>query len=215
MIKGAIFDLDGTLTDSMWIWDTVAIDFMKQHGFPVPSGLREAVKPLSFLQMVAYYQHDLGIPLSAEEIMNGTNQLVEHRYFYEVPLKAHAGEFLQKLREAGVRCGVATASEKYMVEAALTRLGIRDYFEFVLTCTELGSGKDEPAIFEEALRRLGTAKDETVVFEDAVHAIRTATKAGFRVVALYDDSAAEDAEEIKEIADRYCRSFAECEVESL
>ena len=199
MIKGAIFDLDGTLTDSMWIWDTVAIDFMKQHGFPVPPGLREAVKPLSFLQMVAYYQHDLGIPLSAEEI----------------PLKAHAGEFLQKLREAGVRCGVATASEKYMVEAALTRLGIRDYFEFVLTCTELGSGKDEPAIFEEALRRLGTAKDETVVFEDAVHAIRTAKKAGFRVVALYDDSAAEDAEEIKEIADRYCRSFAECEVESL
>lgn len=98
---------------------------------------------------------------------------------------------------------------------ALTRLGIRDYFEFVLTCTELGSGKDEPAIFEEALRRLGTAKDETVVFEDAVHAIRTAKKAGFRVVALYDDSAAEDAEEIKEIADRYCRSFAECEVESL
>ncbi|HEX3040105.1 MAG TPA: HAD-IA family hydrolase, partial [Caproiciproducens sp.] len=114
-----------------------------------------------------------------------------------------------------VRMCVATATDRGQAEAALKNLGILPYFSFILSCTDAGSGKDRPEIFEQALKRLGTEKDQTVVFEDALHAVMTAKQAGFRVVGVEDFSAGDDVEQIKKTADYYIRDFSECEVTRL
>lgn len=215
MIRGAIFDLDGTLLDSMHVWDNVGEAYLLSKGVVPPADLAETVKAMSLLQTARYVRNVLGVSGSDEEIMDEINRLIDRRYIEEVLLKPHVKEFLQQLAAAGVKMCVATASDRYMVEAALDRLGVLSCFAFIATCTEIGSGKDEPEIYERALSMLGTPKSETVVFEDALHAVRSAAGAGFRVVAVRDPSTDCDADKIEALAETYLESFAECEVNKL
>ena len=130
-------------------------------------------------------------------------------YCSKVQLKKGVKDMLEMLRKEDIKMCVATATDKNLIEEALRRNGILDCFEEVLTCAEVGAGKDEPAIFREALRILGTAKEDTVVFEDALYAVRTAKKDGFLVAAVYDPSAADEEENLRKLSDYYIRSFDE------
>ena len=141
---------------------------------------------MSLLQAARYYQTEYGVTLCVDEIMNGVNVMLEQYYRFEVPLKPGVAELLAWLQKNGVKLCVATATDRYLVEAALERCGVLSYFESIFTCGEVGHGKDEPHIFEEALRFLGTKKSETVVFDDALYAVRTAKGVNFPVVAVYD-----------------------------
>ena len=193
-IRGAIFDVDGTLLDSMFIWDTIGETYLRSIGYQPKENLNETFKNMSLHQAACYYQTEYGVTLSIDQIMDGVNAMLERYYRFEVPLKPGVAELLERLRQDGVKLCIATATDRHLVEAALDRCGVLSCFGEIFTCNEVGHGKDEPDIFEVALRFLGTRREETLVFDDALYAVRTAKEAGFPVAAVYDSHERSQAE---------------------
>ena len=208
MIKGAIFDLDGTLFDSMFIWDTIGEIYLRSIGYEPKENLNETFRTMSLYNAACYYKREYGVTLSVDEITDGVNRMVEKYYINEVQLKSGAYDFVKHLHNIGVKMCIATATDKYLVQAALERCGISDCFSEIFTCTSIGHSKDEPDIYREALKHLGTPKEDTLVFEDAIYAIRTAKKDGFRVVAIYDKSEGNQAE-VKSLCDYYITDYTD------
>ena len=193
-IRGAIFDVDGTLLDSMFIWDTIGETYLRSIGYQPKENLNETFKNMSLHQAARYYQTEYGVTLSIDQIMDGVNAMLERYYRFKVPLKPGVAELLEWLRQNGVKLCIATATDRHLVEAALDRCGVLSCFGEIFTCNEVGHGKDEPDIFEAALRFLGTRREETLVFDDALYAVRTAKEAGFPVAAVYDSHERSQAE---------------------
>ena len=208
-IEGAVFDLDGTLLDSMYIWDTIGEDYLRSLGIQPRENLNRTFKTMSLKQAAEYYRSEYGVTLGTDEIMDGVNGMIERFYFNDVKAKAGVGDVLERLKNAGVRMCVATATDLHLAEASLRRNGLLDYFSTILTCTEVGSGKDAPEIFNRALEHLGTPKERTLVFEDALYAVKTAKAAGFAVVGVYDRSESAHSSEIRSLADFWIGSFQE------
>ena len=181
MIKGAIFDFDGTLLDSMFIWDTFGEDYLRTLGKEPKENLTETFKTFTLEQAAEYYREHYGVTLSVEEIVDGVNDMVAEIYRTKVTLKDGVRAFLEGLRAQDVKMCVATVTDRAIVEDVLNRLGIRDFFVEILTCAEVGCNKETPHIYRAALEVLGTKKDETVVFEDALHALITAKKMVLRL----------------------------------
>ena len=206
-ISGAIFDVDGTLLDSMSIWDTIGADYLRSIGYIPRENLNEIFKNMSLLQAAEYYRNEYGVTLRVEEIMSGVNAMLEQFYQYEAPLKPGAAELLARLRQNRVKLCIATATDRYLVEAALARCGVLSYFGEIFTCNGVGHGKDEPHIFEAALRFLATERAETVVFDDALYAIRTAKEAGFPIAAVYDTHEKSQTE-VRALSDFYLENLS-------
>ena len=206
MIKGAIFDFDGTLVDSMFIWDTFGEDYLCTLGKEPKENLTEAFKTFTLEQAAEYYREHYGVTLSVNEIVDGVNEMVTKLYKTKVTLKDGVREFLEALKSQGVKMCVATVTDRPIVEGVLCNLGIRDFFTEIFTCDEVGYNKETPHIYRAALEVLGTKKDETVVFEDALHALITAKKDGFRVAAVYDRHERNQTH-MKENGDYYITDF--------
>ena len=206
MIKGAIFDLDGTLIDSMFIWDTLGEEYLKSFGIEPKENLTEVFKTFTLEQAAEYYRNHYGVELSVKEIVEGINNMVAEIYRTKVVLKPGISDFLKRLQRSGVKMCVATVTDRPIVEDVLERLKIYEYFSEIFTCAEVGFGKETPEIYRQALKHLGTEKTETVVFEDAFHAMKTAKEDGFKVVAVYDSHESRQ-EELKEISDYYIADF--------
>ena len=204
-----IFDLDGTLLDSMYVWKDAGALFLCEKGIVAPSNLYEELKIMSMKQAANYLNNRFQLSLSTFEIMEGIKGVVEKQYAEEVQLKPFVREYLQRLKACHTRMCIVTASEYAYTEAALKRLEVWDCFDFILTCSEVGYGKDNPIIFLRAAQEWGMKPHDIVVFEDALHAVQTAKEAGFYTVGVYDDSAKEDVEEIKRIADLFTYNWNE------
>ncbi|MDR1905711.1 MAG: HAD family phosphatase [Clostridiales bacterium] len=205
---GAIFDLDGTLTDSMPVWESAGANYLKTKNIEANSDIVDKMRSITLMESSALISEEYGLDESAEEIFKGINKVIEHDFFHTIALKKGVVKILDLFKRRGVKMCVATATERRLAEAVLKRNGILDYFNAVLTCNELNTGKKySPKIFLEALDVLGTEKHNTYVFEDALHAVITAKRAGFNVVAVYDDSAKDFKEEIKNTADLFIRSW--------
>ena len=186
MIKGAIFDLDGTLLDSMFIWDTIGEEYLRSLGKEPHEDLKETFMALTLEEAAEYYREHYRVPLSVKEIVDGVNAMVEQTYRTKVTLKPGIAEYLAWLKENGVRMCVATVTDRYLVEETLERLGVRHYFSEIFTCAEVGFGKDIPVIYQKALEHLETEKRDTYVFEDMLFALNTAKTDGFPAVGVYD-----------------------------
>ncbi len=208
MITGAIFDVDGTLLDSMSVWDTIGEDYLRSIGYAPRENLNETFQTMSLRQAARYYQTEYGVTLSIGEIVDGVNGRLADFYHNRAQLKPGAGEFVRELSRRGVKLCVATATDRPLVEAALARCGVLGYFEDILTCTAVGAGKDEPLIYREALERVGGNRSGVVVFEDALYAARTAKRDGFPVAAVYD-SHEKRQDELKTLADIYLTDFSD------
>ena len=200
-INGAIFDMDGTLTDSMQVWKTVGSEFLKGCGFVPKDDVDRKFCSMSVFEAVKFLKRDYDLPGDEKEIIEAIDRSVERRYLKEVPLKPGVLEFLEFLSEKNVAMSVATATDKYMADAALSRLGIRHYFKDILTSQIVGKGKSEPDIYLRSAELLGTKAEETAVFEDSVVAVNTAKRAGFFVAGLYDDSFSYAWDEVQRVAD--------------
>ena len=207
MIKGAIFDMDGTLIDSMFIWDTFGEDYLKTFGIQPKENLTEVFKTFTLEQAANYYRDNYGIRLSVSEIVEGINNMVAEIYRTKVALKPGIDDFLKRMQHSGVKMCVATVTDRPVAEEVLKRLNIYEYFSAIFTCGEVGCNKETPDIYRKALKHLGTEKSETVVFEDVLHALKTAKEDGFKVAAVYDSHEPEQVE-MKEIADYYITDFA-------
>ena len=210
MLKGAIFDFDGTLFDSMFIWDTAGEVYLRSIGIEPREDLQKVLKPMSLLQSATYIHENYSIPLTVEEIMDGINRTVEGFYFHTVQPKEGVITFLEQMKKQGIKMCIATATDRYQVEAALKRCGMESFFSEIYTCTDVGHGKDEPIIFQKAMEYLGTVKVDTVVFEDAYHAAKTAKADGFITVAVYDSHETRQAE-LHSVSNCFIESFTHTE----
>ncbi len=208
-IKGAIFDLDGTLLDSMFIWNEVGYKFLAMKNIQVPEGTDKQFTQMSLQQAAEYYIEHFDSTATVNGIINEINSLIEDFYFKEALKKEGVKEFLEFLKNKDVKMCVATATDKYMVEKALERNGLLHYFSEIYTCNDVGSSKDEPLIYDIALKHLGTKKENTFVFEDALYAIKTARKADFNVVGIFDVSEFEKPEEVKAHCNYYINNYEE------
>ena len=206
-IRGAIFDADGTLLDSMGIWDTLGEDYLRTKGKIPRENLRETFRDMSLLQAACYYRENYALTESPEKIVEELNAMIASFYEKEAPLKEGAAAFLEELCQRNIKMCIATATDHSLIRAALQRCGVLHYFTFILTCGQAGAGKDTPAIYEEALALLGTGKEETFVFEDALYALKTAKTAGFPTVGVKDPSSAVQEREIIKQADYYLYTF--------
>ena len=206
MIKGAIFDFDGTLFNSMYVWHAVGEEYLKSHGKIAKPGFRDTVKSMSLLESAYYVRDVYGVDKPAQTIANEVNALVEKHYFNDVQPKKGLVNFIKELKAQDIKLCVATATDKYMIEAALKRCGLRDMFSAIFTCTEVGASKKEPTIYREALKFLGTDRKNTMIFEDAIYAVKTAKADGFYVTGVYDEYERETSL-VEELADLYIRDY--------
>lgn len=178
----AIFDLDGTLIDSLGYWSNLAAEYLAGKGIaPVPEHILEAIRPMTLSQSADLFRREFGLDGDPEAEM--TAMLADH-YRDDIPLHPGVRELLDALDGRGVRMCVASATAAALMEPCLERLGVRDRFEFLLSCEDVGAGKDRPDVYLEAARRLGTDPAEITVYEDADYALETAKNAGFRTIDI-------------------------------
>ncbi|MGI6123858.1 MAG: HAD family hydrolase [Acetivibrionales bacterium] len=203
MIKGAIFDLDGVILDSMHIWDKAGEMFLKTLGINAESNLSKLMVSMSMTEGAEFLKERYGLYLEVHEIIAGINHTIEDFYFYQVQLKEGVELFLKSMKQSGIKIVAATSCDRQVFEKALIRLKVIDYFDKIFTSTEIGTGKEKPDIYLAAAKHMGTLPEETWVFEDALHAIKTAKKAGFKTAGVFDTYAIEHEEEIKKISDIY------------
>lgn len=211
-IEYAIFDMDGTLVDSMWAWDTAADRMLKEMKITPKPEMREDIRPMTTAEVAYYMQEHYGLHLTPAELIDLFNRTMEGFYQNEAELKEGVPEFLEKLKQKKVGMCIATATDRYMAENALRRLGILHYFDFIITCTEVGKAKGDPLIFNKCIERSGSRREKTWVFEDSDFAIMTAKKAGYPVLGIYDRSSECFEESKKKNSDIYILSFNEVTV---
>lgn len=208
-IKGVIFDVDGTLLDTMPVWTDSGARYLASQGIEAEPGLGNKLFSMTVEMGAKYLKAHYDLPHALEEIEAGINGCVENFYFTEADFKPGARELLEKLKAAGIPMSVATSTDKYCILAAFDRLGCTDYFDAILTCGEVGASKSEPKIFFEAARIMGTEPSETWLFEDGLYSIKTARAAGFKTAGVYDAVSEADQEEIKRMADIYLADLRE------
>jgi HAD superfamily hydrolase (TIGR01509 family) len=189
-MKGAIFDLDGTLINSLifWniFWESAGIRYFNKSGFmPTPED-DKAVRTMLLSDAMMLIHEKYKMAESSEELLDFCKESVSDFYKNTVKLKDGVLEFLEYMRDSGVKMCIASATEKSLVKLACERCGIKEYFSEILSCDDIGRGKDKPDIYEAALCSLGTDASETVVFEDSLIAIKTASALGLRCVGIYD-----------------------------
>jgi len=205
--KYAIFDMDGTLVDSMGYWQHLASEFLAAKGIlHVSEKLQEQIKPMTTLESAALFLKEFRLSGNPETIAGEINAVMDRHYRRDIPLKKGIRDYLEHLRGKGVRMCVASATAEPLAEACLKRLGILGYFDFLLSCETVGAGKNSPAVYLAAAERMGAPAKDIAVFEDAWFALETAKKAGFYVVGVYDESASEYWEKICRMADETIRS---------
>ncbi len=214
-IRGAIFDMDGTLTESMHLWIEIGRRYLEGLGYTVsPEQNREMTKML-LEPMALYMQDQFGLTKSQSQIVDEINKIVEPDYFETVVVKPTVVESLEAMQERGIRMCVATATDRHLTEACLKRNGIDRFFSAVFTCGEEHCNKRTSLIYDKARAHLGTSPEETYIFEDTYVSILGAKQSGCRVVALEDRWSEKKRELIKEAADVYVERMGDLNLDLL
>lgn len=208
-MKAAIFDLDGTLLDSMDMWRSMTSEFLINQNVAVPQNLDALINQMTYKQAAELISEKFLPRMTPDEIMTCWDKHVVDMYKNHIQLKPYVREYLLKLKADGVKMCIATLSERTNIENALNRLGVIDLFDFILTVTDVGKSKKHPDIFIECAKRCGADETNAVVFEDSLTPINTAKSAGFTVFGVYDKASDKDKDEIIALCDKYIYSFDE------
>lgn len=210
MVKGVIFDLDGTLIDSMKIWNQIDIAFLRENGIEnPPENISELMRKMTVDESSEYFITHFGLSCTKEYVIKRIEELVRIQYEEKIPMKPHVTEVLDYLGSRGIPCGIATATYKSLAEAVLRRLGILERMSFLLTDEEFPVGKTSPDIFLHGAELMKLTPGEVLVVEDSLHCIETAAKAGFVTAGVYDEVSAPLRREIEQTADYYIESLEE------
>ena len=208
-IRGAVFDMDGTILDSMGMWQDIDRRYLARFGTEAPADLQRRIEGFSVPETARYFKDAFGIPDSMDEIIAAWNEMAREEYLYFLQLKPGAEAYLRRLHESGVKLGIATTNYRDLTEACLKRLGILDLFDAVVTSAEIEKGKPDPEIFLKAAEAMGTAPEDCAVFEDLPAGLLAGKRAGMRTVAVYDAAAASVDAQKRAMADAYAASWEE------
>ena len=207
-IEGAIFDLDGTLVDSMKLWRRMFYDYLNARNIEAESDIDEKTYPMTIIQAADYLNDTYNLGLDTQTVIDGCNDIMAENYKHIIPLKPFVREFLDILYAKNIPMYIATATDRRLVQIALESLDLGKYFAGFVTSTEAGCAKAESAkIFDMARERMGTSFENTFIFEDSYFAIKQAKSEGYHIAALYDEGAEGTIDKIKEISDWYSETF--------
>ncbi len=212
MIKGAIFDVDGTLLDSMKMWDHAAEKYLLGLNITPEPDIEKKMFTFTMQKAAEYMKETYKLSFNTEEIIAGLNDVISSFYKYEAEPKSGVISLLERLSAANIPMTVATSTDRCQIEAALTRLDMMKYFKRIFTCSEVGVGKIKPDIYIQAAWCMGTDIEDTWVFEDAYHAAKTAYNAGFKVCGVYDESSKEHLDELKRYSHIYVNSLEDFDI---
>lgn len=207
--KAAIFDLDGTLIDSLGVWADIDEEYLGKFNLTVPDDLSQDIQHLTVYETANYFKKRFNISDSAEDMLLEWHSMALDKYRNEIKLKAGVREFLDLLKENNIKIGLATSNVPLLVEACLKNNGIYDYFETIVTTSEIGKNKDNPDVYLLAASRLNVDPSECFVFEDILPAIHGAKKANMTVVAIEDKFSSKDKEMIQNACDIYVSCYFE------
>lgn len=209
MIKGYIFDMDGTLLDSLEAWHNIGNRYLNSLGLEGAEDLDEKLSHMALDDGATYMNQRFHLHKTNEEIIEGVRQIIRDKYENEIMLKPGVLQFLKQCDHLGYQMCVLTASDSLLAKRAFQRLGILHYFKDVYACHEIGLSKNNPQSYKCIAQKMGLKKEEVIVVEDALHAIITAKQAGFYVKAIYDQENKKDWKKIQSIADESFQSFEE------
>lgn len=202
-----IFDLDGSLVDSMWLWRAIDIEYLGRYHISMPDNLQSQIEGMSFRETALYFREHFEIPDSQEDIMNEWNRMAWDKYLYEVPLKNGIPAFLQGCRENHIKLGIATSNSRELVENIAAVHHLRDYFTCIVTGNDVPRGKPAPDIYLAAARELEVRPRQCLVFEDILPGILAGKNAGMRVCAVEDAYSVSSRKEKAELADYYIDDY--------
>ena len=208
-MKGVIFDVDGTLLDSMNMWFDLVVDFFKIHGEVLTREEAEEYGDVTLEESVPVIIERLGLDTTTEKLIAELKIMAVKQYEEVLPLKEGAAEYMKKLHDNGVKIAIATSGYEELCKRAFTRLGVWQYIDACAFSAEVGVNKSNPAVYLLAAHRLGVEPEDCVVYEDILKGIQGAKKGGFKTCAIYDSANDADINEIKSTADRFITGWKE------
>ena len=208
-IKAVIFDLDGSLVDSMWMWKQIDIEYLGKYNIALPSDLQRQIEGMSFSETAVYFKERFQIPESVDEMKQTWNEMAWDKYTQHVPLKKGVREFLDYCKQNGILLGIATSNSKELVFATVRALEVESYFSCIMTACEVAKGKPAPDIYLAVAEKLQVKPQHCLVFEDVVMGIKAGKSAGMKVCAVEDASSMPQREEKKRLADYYIEDFTQ------
>ena len=207
-MEAVIFDLDGTLVDSMWMWREIDIEYLGRFGIPLPEGLQSEIEGMSFSETADYFKtHFPAITDDIDKMKAEWNKMAWDKYVNEVPLKPGVLEFLKLLKQRGIRTGIATSNSVTIVAAVLESLSVSSYFDEVHTACEVGVGKPAPDLYLFVAKKLGVAPEHCLVFEDICKGIQAGKSAGMRVCAVRDEYSSAEEEKKAALSDYFIDTY--------
>ncbi len=208
-IKYVIFDVDGTMLDSLKIWKEIDVEYLARYGLPMDEDLQRHIAGISIRQTAVYFREKLGIDEPPEKMIADWNEMAEDKYRHEIEAKPGALELIRRLDKKGIRMAIATSNSRHLTSITVKRHGLLDIMNVIITGEDIFNGKPAPEIYLTAAERLGALPSECLVFEDTPEGITSAKGAGMRVCAVYDDLTAPVDDFKKENSDYYIYSFEE------
>lgn len=207
--KAVIFDMDGSLVDSMWIWPEVDKVYMKKYHLTPPESFHKDIEGMSYTETAGYFVDRFGLDQSVEQVMEEWKDMTLELYMTKVLPKKGVVDFLRDMKQRGILMGIATSNSRELAEAALKAQNIGQYFSAVRTSCEVSAGKPAPDVYLKVAEDLHVRPQECLVFEDVPNGIRAGKNAGMEVCAVDDDFSRPDEAEKKRLADYFIRDFEE------
>jgi HAD superfamily hydrolase (TIGR01509 family) len=208
-IDAVIFDLDGTLVDSMWMWKSIDIEYLSRFGITLPEDLQKCIEGMSFSETAIYFKERFGIPDSLDQIKSDWNRMAWDKYLNEVPVKEGIIELLAHLKQRGIPAGIATSNSRELVELVIERHNMKEYFTSIRTSCEVAKGKPSPDIYLLVAKDLGAEPSRCLVFEDVLQGVMAGKNADMKVCAVYDKFSEPEQEEKIKLADYFIHSVKE------
>ncbi|NLJ96864.1 MAG: HAD family phosphatase [Clostridiales bacterium] len=208
-IDAVIFDLDGTLVDSMWMWKSIDIEYLARFGIDFPLDLQECVEGMSFSETAIYFKKRFNLTDSLDQIKSDWNKMAWDKYHNEVPLKEGVRCLLEYLKENKIPTGIATSNSRELVDVVIEKHNIGGYFSSIRTSCEVEKGKPSPDIYLLVAKDLLVEPERCLVFEDVVQGVMAGKNANMKVCAVYDKSSDKDKDEKIRLADYYVHSLRE------
>lgn len=207
--EAIIFDLDGTLVDSMWMWEQIDIEYLARYGHDLPPELQKMIEGMGFKEIAVYFKERFQIPESIEEIQAAWLEMSDYKYRHEVPLKKGAKELILYAKKAGMKLAIASSNSYELITAVLDALKVRSYFDVICTCDDVMCGKPAPDVYLKAAELLDVKPERCIVFEDIANGVQAGKAAGMTTYAIYDKDCNDSEETMRTLADGYIYNFHE------